>query len=105
MPFTSAQCITETDKHPDAAKLTSYDKNEYSQGYGLIEQAFEFLIKYDILRPYVSNHDIRSSNVRVDDVDYNLYVFDIQYQEFYTSAQPIKIENKTDGAALNDVSG
>ena len=40
---------------------------------------------------YISEEDFRTSNVRAADVGYNLYVFDIRYQNNYTASQPIKI--------------
>ena len=47
----------------------------------------------------------RSSNVRVDDVVYNLYVFGIRCQKNFTASQPIKVEFKFDGVVHNDVNG
>ena len=37
------------------------------------------------------------SNVRADDVGYDLYIFDITYQQVFTASQPIKAEFKFDG--------
>ena len=77
----SAQCIISTEKYLDAAMLLNYDDDDYSQGYHEIKEALKALTKDDILQPYISEQDFRSSNVRADDVGYNLYVFDIRYQK------------------------
>ena len=58
----------------------NYDDDGYSQGYAQIEEAFRALTKVDILQPDTSDDDYRSSNVRADDVGYNLYVFDVRHQ-------------------------
>ena len=46
-----------------------------------------------MLKPYISEHDFRSSNNFLDN-GYNLYVFDIKYQKNLENAQPIKVEVK-----------
>ena len=79
LPVTSAQAIIGTEKNPDAGILLNYDDDIYSQGYHQIEEAIKAITKDDILQPYKSDQDFRSSNVRADDVGYNLYVFDIGY--------------------------
>ena len=45
---TSAQCIIGTEKYPDSEILLKYNDDDYSQGYGLIKQAFKELTKDDI---------------------------------------------------------
>ena len=50
-PVTSAQCIIGTDKTPDSGILLNYNDDDYSQGYGQIEEAFRALTKDDILQP------------------------------------------------------
>ena len=80
-------------KYPDSAILLNYNDFGYSQGYGLIKEAFEALTKDDILQPYISENDFKSSNDG-DNIGYNLYVFDIRYQKNFESAQPIKVEFK-----------
>ena len=95
-PVTSAQCIIGTEKYPDSAILLTYNDDDYSQGYGLIKQAFKDLTKDDILEPYISDNDFRSSNDG-HNIGYNLYIFDIRYQKNFESAQPIKVEFKFDG--------
>ena len=83
LPITSCRSIIGTEKYPDAGKLLNYEDDDYSQGYCQIEKAFRASLKDDILQPYISDHDFRSSNVRVDDVGYNFYVFDIRYQKIF----------------------
>ena len=51
---TSAQCVIGTEKFPDAGKLLVFDNGDYSQGYGLTEEAFRALTYDDILQPYKS---------------------------------------------------
>ena len=92
-PVTSAQCIIGTEKYPDSGILLNYDDDDYNQGYGQIREAFRALTKDDILQPYVSDKDFRSSIIN-DDIDYNLYVFDIRYQKDFQNSQPIKVEFK-----------
>ena len=58
-----------------------------------------------MLQPYMSEDDFRSSNVRVDDVGYNFYVFDIRYQKNFTNSQRIKVEFNFDGVVPVDISG
>ena len=99
-PVTSAECIIENQKYPDSAILLNYDDDDYSQGYKQIKEAFRALTKDDILQPYISDNDFRSSNDG-DIIGYSLYVFDIRYQKNLESAQPIKVEFKFDGVVLH----
>ena len=105
LPVTSAQCFIRTEKYPDAGKFPNYDDDEYSQAHGQIEEAFRALTKVDTLQVYISDHDFRSLNVRTDEVGYNLYVFDIRYQQTFTASQPNNVEFITDGVFPKDVSG
>ena len=105
LPLVSAQCIIGTEKYPDAGILLNYDDKDYAQGYHQIKQAFKALTKDDILEPYITAEDFRSSNVAAKVVGYNLYVFDIRYQKNYTASQPIKREFKIDGVVPNNVNG
>ena len=91
LPITSAQCIISTEKYPDSAILLNYDVDDFNQGYGLIKKAFKALTKDEILEPYISEHDFRTSN-NGNNIGYSLYVFDIRYQKNFESAQPIKVE-------------
>ena len=102
----SAQCIIGTEKYPDAGILLNYDDDDYYvQGYSQIKEAFRALTRDDILQPYISEEDFRSSNVTADDLGYNLYVFDIRYQKNFTIFQTINVEFKFDGVVPNDVNG
>ena len=105
LPVVSAQCVIGTEKYLDAGILLNYDDDEYSQWYAQIKEAFRAFIKVDILRPCISDHDFRSSNVRADDVGYNLYVLDIRYQQNVTASQPVKVELNFDGVVLDDING
>ena len=95
-PVTSTQCIIGTEKYPDNVILSGYDNDDYKQGYGQIKEAFKALTKDDILQPFISDNDFRSSNNNKD-IGYNLFVFDIRYQKNFENAQPIKVEFKFDG--------
>ena len=105
LPVVSAQCVIGAEKYPDASILLNYDDDDYSQGYHQIKQAFKALTKDDILTPYISEEDFRTSNAAANDVGYNLYVFDIRYQKDFANSQPIKVELKFDGVVPNDING
>ena len=95
-PVTSAQCIIGTEKYPDNSILLNYNDDDYSQGYGQVKEAFKALTKDNLLQPYISEHDFRSSNDG-DNIGYNIYAFDIRYQKDFKSSQPIKVEFKFNG--------
>ena len=40
----------------------NYNDDDYCQGYGQIKEAFRALTKNDMLKPYISDHDFRTSN-------------------------------------------
>ena len=103
-PVTSAQCIIGTEKYPDSGILLNYNDDDYSQGYGQIEEAFKALTKDNILQPYMSEHDFRSSNDG-NNIGYNIYAFDIRYQKNFESSQPIKVEFKFDGVVPAGIYG
>ena len=105
LPVVSAQCIIGTEKYPDAGILLTYGDDDYSQGYHQIKEAFRALTKDDILQPYTSEADFRTSNVAANDIGYNLFVFDIRYQKNFTNSQPIKVEFKFEGIVPNDING
>ena len=105
LPVVSAQCSIGTEKYPDSAIILNYDGDDYSQGYHQIKEVFTALTKNDILQPYISEEDFRSSNAVANDVGYSLYVFDIRCQKNYTASQPIKVEFKFDGVVPNNVNG
>ena len=105
LPVVSAQCIIGTEKYLDAGILLNYDDDDYSQGYHQIKEAFRALTKDDILQPYISEAEFRTSSVAANDIGYNLYVFDIRYQKNFTNSQPIKVEFKFEGVVPNDING
>ena len=94
LPGVSAYCVIGTEKYPDAGILLNYDDDDYSQGYSQIKEAFRALTKDNILQPYISDDDFRSSHVSLDNVGYNFYVFDIRYQKNFTNSQQSEIEYK-----------
>ena len=93
---TSAQCIIGTEKYPDSGILLNYNNDNYSQGYGLIKEAFKALTKDNLLQQYISEHDFRSSN-EGNNIGYNIYAFHIRYLKNFESSQPTKVEFKFDG--------
>ena len=93
LPVISAQVLIGTERYPDSAILLNYDDDDYSQGYGQIKEAFRALTKDDILKPYISEDDFRSSN-EGNNIGYNIYAFDIRYQKNFENAQPVKVEFK-----------
>ena len=108
LPVVSAQCVIGTEKDPHASMLINHADDDYSQGYHQIKEAFKPLTKDDILQPYISEEDFRSSNAAANDynfIRYNLYVLDIRYPKNYTASQPIKVEIKIDGLVPNNVNG
>ena len=60
---------------------------------GQNKEAFRALTKDDILNPFISEHDFKSSNDQ-NSVGYFLYVFDMRHQKVLESAQPFKVEFK-----------
>ena len=93
LPVISAQVIIGTERYPDSGILLNYDDDNYSQGYGQIKEAFRALTKDDILKPYITDDDFRSSN-EGNNIGYNIYAFDIRYQKNFENAQPVKVEFK-----------
>ena len=78
LPVISAQVVTGTERYPDSGILLNYDDDDYSRGYGQIKEAFKTLTKDNILHPYISEDDFRSSN-EGNNIGYNIYAFDIRY--------------------------
>ena len=105
MPVTSAHCIIGTEKNPDAGILLNYDDDDYSRDCGQINEAFRSLTKDDILQLYISDHDFRISNIRADDIGYNLFAFDKRYQQFSTVSQLIKVDSIFVGVFPIDING
>ena len=79
LPIVSAQVFIGTEKYPDVGILLDYNDNIYSQGYHQIKEAFKALTHDDLLQPYMSENDHRSSNDD-DDIGYSIHAFDIRYQ-------------------------
>ena len=96
LPVISAQCIIGTENYPDSAILLNFIDDEYCQGYSQIKEAFTALTHDDVLTPYISDHHFTSSNDG-NNIGYNLYVFDMRYQENFESAQPNKVKFKIGG--------
>ena len=93
-PVLSAQVVIGTERYFDSAILLNYDDDDdYSQGYGQIKEAFRALTKDDIVQPYISEDDFRSSN-ECNNIGYIIYAFDIRYQKNFENAQPVKVEFK-----------
>ena len=93
LPVISAHVVIGTERCPDSGILLNYDDDEYSQGYGLIKEAFKALTKDDILQPYITEDDFRLSN-EGNNIGYNIYAFDIRYQKNFENAQPVKVKFK-----------
>ena len=104
LPVISAQVVIGRERYPDSAILLNYDDDDYSQGYGQIKEAFRDLTKDDILQPYISEDDFRSSN-EVNNIGYNLYAFDIGYQKNFENAQTVKLEFKFSENILAGIHG
>ena len=77
LPVNSAQCVIGTERYPDSGILLNYDDDDYSQGYGQIKEAFKALTKDDMLKPYKTEDDVRSSN-EGNNIGYIIYAFDIR---------------------------
>ena len=93
LPVISAQVVIGTERYPDSAILLNYEDDNYSQGYGQIKEAFRALTKDDILKPYKTEDDFRSSN-EGNNIGYNINAFDIRYQKNFENAQPVKVDFK-----------
>ena len=102
LPVTNSQGIIRMKKYPDASIIRNYKDVDFFQGYYQIEEAST---RDDILQPFISDRDFRSSNIRADDVGCNLSVFDIRCQQNLKASQPIKVDFKVDGLIPNDING
>ena len=97
LPLTSAQCKIGAKRYPDAAILIYLKDDIYSQRHGQNKETFRVLTKNDMLKPYISDHEVRSTsviNAGEDDntVRYNLYDFGRRFLKNLEGAQPIKVE-------------
>ena len=61
-----------------------------------LEKLLKLITKDDILQPYISENDFRSS-IDVNDIGYNMYAIEIRYQKIFQSSKPMKVEFKFDG--------
>ena len=93
LPVISSQVVIGTERYPDSGILLNYDDDDYSQGYGQIKEAFKAIPKDDILKPYITEDDFRSSN-EGNKIGYNIYAFDTRCQKNFENAQPVKVEIK-----------
>ena len=76
---TSAQCIIRTENYPDSGILLNYNDDDYSQGYGQVKEAFRALTKDNLLQPYISDADFRSSKMMIILVIiYTFSIYDIR---------------------------
>ena len=82
--------IIGTEKYPGGGILLNYNDDEYSQGYPQIKEADRASTKDNILQPFISDDNFRSSNVRLNDVGYNIYVFYIRCQQNFTVSSQLK---------------
>ena len=63
LPVISAQVVIGTERYPDSGILIIYDDDDdYSQDYRQIKETFQALTKDNILQPYITEDDFRSSN-------------------------------------------
>ena len=104
LPVTSAQVVTGTEKFSDNSILLNYNDDDCSQGYGQVEKAFRALTKDNILQPFISQDDFRSSNDG-DKNGYSIHSFDKRYQKNFESGQSVKVEFKLDGVVLAGIYG
>ena len=89
----SAHVVIGTKRYPDSALLLNFEDDDYSQGYGQIKEAFRALTKDDMLKPYITEDDFRSSN-EGNNIGYKKYAFDLRYQKNFDNAQPVEVEFK-----------
>ena len=105
LPVTSCQANIRTENYSQSGILLNYDDDDKSQGYSRIKEAFRALTEENIKHSYISDNDFRSSNVRADDVGYNLYAFDRRHQQVFRASQPIQVGFIFDGVVPNKKNG
>ena len=71
--------------------MLNFDDDDYSQGYGQNKEALRSQTRNDVPEPFISDNDFRSPK-NTNDIEYNVYIFDIRYQKNLESAQPINVE-------------
>ena len=57
----SAHCVTQREKYSDVGILINYKEDDFSQCFGQYKKAFRALTNADILQPFMSDKDFRSS--------------------------------------------
>ena len=82
-----------TENYPNSGILSNYNDDDCSLGYSEVKEAFKAVTNDNILQPYISEDDFRTSN-DADKIGYNIHVFDIRYQKNFESAQPVNVEFK-----------
>ena len=88
-----AQCIIGSEKFPDAGFICNYSIDKYSQAYGKIVSRFRPLAKDNIVQPYITQKDFKTSNKYPDgNPGYEVYVFDKRHHQDYSSAHPINVK-------------
>ena len=100
-----ARCIIGTKKHPDSGILYTYDDDDDSQAYAQIKEVLRVLTKDNVLQPYIADDDFRSAITGFNEIEYNIKIFDIRYQQNFTACQPNKIKFKVNGVVPNDING
>ena len=79
LSVTSAQVVIGTERYPDSAILLNYDDDDYSQGYGLIKEAFRaltYMIYYNHI--YLKMILDRLMKVILLVIIYTLSIYDIR---------------------------
>ena len=85
----------------------NYNDCDCSLGYGQFKEAFKALTKDDILQLFISEDDFRSFNVgdAVNEIGYNIHVFDIRYQKNFENGQSVQVEFNFDGVVPAGIYG
>ena len=96
LPVISAQVVNGRERYPNTGILLNYKDDDYSQGYGQRKEAFKALTQHDILQPYISEADFRSSNDG-EKIGFNIHAFDIRYQKIFEGGQLVKVDFKFNG--------
>ena len=104
MPVTSAQCVIGTESYPGSDISFNYNDDDYSQGYSQVKEDFKALTKDNILQPYKTEDNFKSSNDG-DNIGYNIHSFDIRYHKNFESGQSVKVEFKLDGVVPAGIYG
>ena len=93
LPVISGQVVIGTERYLDSGILLNYNDDDYSPGYDQTKEAFRALTKDNILQPYISEDDFRSSNEE-NNIGYDTHACDKRYRKNFRNAQPVKVEFK-----------